>query len=72
VPGLPKMELSAKDRRRLHALNARMEQAEADLEQVRQEWAKFVRAVGQAPVAREMDLTPQAVGDRIRNIERRR
>jgi DNA-binding transcriptional regulator LsrR (DeoR family) len=45
-----------------------MARLEAELLATRAEWADLVEDAGQAAVARELGVTPQAVADRMRRI----
>jgi hypothetical protein len=57
--------------RRLEALEARIEQAEAKTAQARREWATLVRQVGIAAVARRLRVARQTLTERVRTIEAR-
>lgn len=72
MSGPPKVTVSAKDARGLATLQARIDRAEAQAEQARQEWAKLVRSIGVAAVARELGISRQALTERVAIIERRR
>jgi hypothetical protein len=63
--------ISDRDERRLRALEARIDRAETQAEQARQEWARLVREIGIAAVARRMGLTRQTLAERVRSIEAR-
>jgi hypothetical protein len=66
-----RQELTQQGKRRLRAAEARIAKAELDLDEARRAWAKLVRdELGQAAVAREMGLTPQALWDRLRAVDR--
>jgi DNA-binding transcriptional regulator LsrR (DeoR family) len=45
-----------------------MARLEAELQATRFEWAELVEEAGQAAVARELDVSRQAVADRLRRI----
>ncbi len=67
---MQRQKLTKADQRRLHAAQARLEKAEGDLTKTRAAWADLVRELGQAACARELDLTPQAVYERLRSWKR--
>jgi DNA-binding Lrp family transcriptional regulator len=62
VPGMSKTKLDRDGIRRLRA-------AEKKIAEARLEWAATVRDLGISAVAREVDLTPQALQQRIKRIE---
>jgi hypothetical protein len=67
-----KQELTNQGRRRLHAAETRITKARRALDEAEKAWARLVRDdLGQAAVARELGLTPQALWDRLKAIERR-
>ena len=49
-----------------------MARLEAELQATRREWADLVEDAGQAAVARELGVSPQAVADRLRRIRANR
>jgi hypothetical protein len=63
VPGPTQRVLTPRNRRRLLAATERIERD-------RREWARLVRELGVAASARALNLTPQAVSQRLRTIER--
>jgi hypothetical protein len=52
--------------KRLAAATVRVERAESDYDEARRVWAELVRELGSSAVARELDLTPQAVSARLK------
>lgn len=70
MPGMPKTELTNAGRKQLAAAEARMSKAEGDLDAARAAWAELTRRLGISAVAREMDLTPQSLSERVKTIER--
>jgi predicted transcriptional regulator len=62
--------LSPADAQRLQKAEGGIRSAEHDLAQARIAWAKLVRKLGVSAVARQLDVTPQAVSDRVRAAER--
>jgi uncharacterized protein (UPF0335 family) len=63
-------ELTAGERRRLHRATERIERLEADLGQVRREWADLVEELSQAAVGRELGLSRQAIAARVKVIRK--
>lgn len=66
------MTMSEPQKRRLASLEARLEAQEAALRATRERWAVLVEGVGQAPAARELGISRQAVHDRLKSIRRGR
>jgi DNA-binding transcriptional regulator LsrR (DeoR family) len=64
----PRRDLTTPEKRHLHSLEGRMARLEAELRATRGEWAELVEDAGQAAVARELGVSPQAVADRLRRI----
>lgn len=72
VPGLSQQKLSKAGERRLAAAERAITKAEGDLSAARQAWAETVRELGISAVARSLGVTPAAISERIKVIERRR
>ena len=68
----PRRDLTTPEKRHLHSLEGRMARLEAELRATRLEWADLVEDAGQAAVARELAVSPQAVADRVRRIRANR
>ncbi|HET9722610.1 MAG TPA: hypothetical protein VFR44_02065 [Actinomycetota bacterium] len=68
----PRRDLTTPEKRHLHSLEGRMARLEAELQATRSEWADLVEDAGQAAVARELGVSPQAVADRLRRIRANR
>jgi hypothetical protein len=71
MPGLTKERLTKQGAKRLQAAQARVGKAEDGLADAREAWAALVRDLGISAVARELDLTAQAVAARVKYIEDR-
>jgi hypothetical protein len=71
VPRMEKQHLTKTQAKRLAVATASVERAEGNLEEARRAWAELVRKLGSSAVARELDLTPQAVSARLKVIESR-
>jgi hypothetical protein len=71
MPGVKKQELTSAQQRRLKAASDRVDRAEDQLQTARADWAELVREIGISATARFLDLTPQAVAERIKTIESR-
>jgi len=71
MPGVKKQELTPGGRKRLVAAGRRVTKAEADLDDAREAWVALVRDLGISAVARELDLTPQSLSERVKVIERK-
>jgi hypothetical protein len=71
VPGMEKQHLTKAQAKRLAVATARVERAEGNVDEARRAWAELVREFGSSAVARELDLTPQAVSARLKVIEGR-
>jgi hypothetical protein len=69
MPGLSKQMLTQQGKRRLATAQARVDKAEGGLADAREAWAALVRELGISAVARELDLTAQAVAARVKYIE---
>jgi len=63
MPGPSQRRLTPAQARRLEAAAARIDRS-------RKEWAAVVRQLGVAPCARELGITPQALSERLKRIER--
>jgi hypothetical protein len=70
MPGLPQKTLTAAESRRLDRARARIDHAELGLVTSRAEFAALVRELGISACARTMGVTPQALSERIKTIER--
>ena len=70
VPGFPQQQLSDAERNRLERSLARIEGAETVLDERRREFAALVRELGISACARALGITPQALSERIKTIER--
>jgi hypothetical protein len=70
VPGPPERQLTARDKRRVLAAEARVRAAREALDEARREWATVVREVTPAAAARALGITRQAVADRLKAAER--
>jgi len=68
----PRRDLTTPEKRHLRSLEGRMARLEAELQATRSEWADLVEDAGQAAVARELGVSPQAVADRLRRIRANR
>ena len=68
----PRRDLTTPEKRHLHSLEGRMARLEAELQATRSEWADLAEDAGQAAVARELGVSPQAVADRLRRIRANR
>jgi hypothetical protein len=68
---MEKQRLTKGQAKRLAAASARVKRAESDLDDARRAWADLVRELGSSAVARELDLTPQAVSARLKVIDTR-
>ena len=68
---MKKQELTPAQQRRLKAASDRVDKAEDQLQSARADWAELVRELGISATARILDLTPQAVAERIKTIESR-
>ncbi len=71
VPGVQRQKLTKIQQRKLAQVQARLVKADADQQAARKAWAALVEELGQAAVARELDMTPQAVYERVRSWGRR-
>lgn len=71
VAGPPPVKVSERDARRLDTLEARIQRHEGQADAARLEWARLVREVGVAAVARRMGIARQTLTERIRAIESR-
>jgi DNA-binding transcriptional regulator LsrR (DeoR family) len=60
--------MTTAEKRHLHSLEGRIARLEAELQATRREWAELVEETGQAAVARELGVSRQAIGDRLRRI----
>ena len=70
MPGLTQKTLSDVERRRLDRALARIEAAELGVGATRSAFAMLVRELGISACARAMGITPQALSERIKTIER--
>jgi hypothetical protein len=70
VPGLEQKRLTDGERRRLERALARIENAEAGVVEARAAFAALVRELGISASARAMGVTPQALSERVKTIER--
>ena len=70
VPGIPQSKLTASSRRRLAAASRKVGTAERGLAAARRSWAVLVRELGISACARELGITPQALSERVKTIER--
>lgn len=68
----PRRDLTTPEKRHLRSLEGRMARLEAELQATRMEWADLTEDAGQAAVARELGVSPQAVADRVRRIRANR
>jgi len=59
--------LTPGQKRRLQRAEARIARAEDDLREARGAWVVVVQELGQAACARELNITPQAVFDRLKS-----
>jgi hypothetical protein len=71
VPRMEKEHLTKAQAKRLAAATARVERAEGNYDEARRVWAELVREFGSSAVARELDLTPQAISARLKVIDTR-
>lgn len=71
VPGPERHTLTSSETQQLAHAEARIKAAEDKVVQARLAWAKLVRRLGVSAVARALDVTPQAVSERVKAAERR-
>jgi hypothetical protein len=63
----PRKTLTAKQRRAVDRVSAKLRHAEEAVSEARREWASVISELPQAPVARQLGITRQAVAQRLRN-----
>jgi hypothetical protein len=67
---VPQTKLTAAGRRRLATASHKVDSSARHLAADRRAWAALVRELGIAACARELGITPQALSDRVKTIER--
>lgn len=71
MPGPPQRRLTDAERRRLDAAQRRVDEALEGVAEARRAWAETVRQLGIAAVARELQITSQALSERVSKTLRR-
>jgi hypothetical protein len=73
TPGVapPRKALTAAQRRAVDRATKKLQEAEGELEEARQEWASVVSGLPQSDVARHLGMTRQAVAHRVKAARKR-